>query len=169
MEAPHSVFLPALKAAARSMGMDLVDAHVRSDAEVESMIAALGREPTTGLFAMPDSFTFVRRALVTAQVAKHRVPAIYPFRGFAASGSLVSFGIDVADQYRGAVSYVDRILRPADLPVQQPTKFEFVINIKTAKVLGLTVPPSLLAGADEVIEELPSVNARYCECVGRSL
>ena len=104
---------------------------------------------------LPDTFTTVhRRAIITA-TASSNVPAIYPFRYMAGDGGLISYGIDLIDLYRRAAPYVDRILKgdkPADLPVQQPTKFEFVINLKTAKALGLDVPPTLLARADEVIE-----------------
>jgi putative ABC transport system substrate-binding protein len=153
--APHSIFLPPLKDAMQSLAMQMVPTLVRSIAEIESAIAALGREPATGLLAIPDIYTYVRRALVTSLAAKHRVPAVYAFSVFAKSGGLVSYGVEVNDQWRRASAYVDRILRgakPGDLPVQEPTKFELVINLKTAKALELTVPQSLLARADEVIE-----------------
>jgi len=153
--APYSIFLPQLKNAMQSFAMQMVPMLVRSVAEIESAIAALGRQPAVGLLAIPDSYTYVHRALLTSQVAKHRVPAVYPFSVFATSGGLVSYGVETADQYRRASSYIDRILRgakPGDLPVQAPTKFELVINLKTAKALGLTIPPALLARADEVIE-----------------
>jgi ABC-type uncharacterized transport system substrate-binding protein len=104
---------------------------------------------------LPDASTLVHRDLIIARAAQHRLPAVYPFRYFAVSGGLVSYGIDAADTYRQVASYVDRVLRgtkPEELPVQAPTKFELVINLKTAKALGLEVPATLLARADEVIE-----------------
>jgi putative tryptophan/tyrosine transport system substrate-binding protein len=115
----------------------------------------LGREPGAGLIFPGDTFTSSHRKLIIELAARHRLPAIYAFRYFPADGGLVSYGLDPVDQYRQAAVYVDRILRgekPADLPVQQPTKFELVINPKTANALGLTVPDKLLALADEVIE-----------------
>ena len=153
--APDSIFLPPLKNAMHSFAMQMVPTLVRTVAEIESAIAALGSEPAAGLLAIPDSYTYVHRALFTTQAAKHGVPAVYPFSVFATSGGLVSYGVEFTDQFRRASSYVDRILKgaePGDLPVQEPTKFELVINLKTAKALGLTVPPSLIARADEVIE-----------------
>jgi len=104
---------------------------------------------------LPDLFNATNRQSIIALAARHRLPAIYPFRYFVASGGLISYGTEVLDTYRQAASYVDRILkgeRPSDLPIQQPTKYELVINLKTAKALGLTVPNTLLAAADEVIE-----------------
>src|SRR5262249_29274894 len=153
--APHSIFLPPLKDAMHAFAMQMVPTLVRSVAEIESAIAALARHRAAGLLAIPDGYTYVHRALVTAQAAKHRVPTVYPFSVFAMSGGLVSYGVEIADQFSRASSYVDRILRgakPSDLPVQAPTKFELVINLKTAKALDLTIPPTLLARADEVIE-----------------
>ena len=153
--APHSIFLHPMEAVASSMAVELVPAPVHSDAEIESTIAAIGREPGRGLIVLPDAFTSARRKSIIALTSVHRLPAIYAFRFFPADGGLMSYGVDVRDQFWRAPSYVDRILRgekPSDLPVQQPTKFEFVINLKTAKALGLTVPPELLALADVVIE-----------------
>ena len=104
---------------------------------------------------MPNAFTFANKERIVAQAARYQIPTVYPLAMFVKAGGLLSYGVDVSDTYRRAASYVDRILKgakPADLPVQQPNKFDFVINLKTAKALGLTVPPLLLAAADEVIE-----------------
>jgi putative ABC transport system substrate-binding protein len=128
---------------------------VRSPGEIEAVLNALAKEPNAGLILPQDPFTSVHRELIVALAARHRIPAVYAFRYFATSGGLVSYGIDVIEQHRQAADYIDRILRgakPADLPVQQPTKFELVLNLKTAKALGIEVPPMLLARADEVIE-----------------
>jgi putative tryptophan/tyrosine transport system substrate-binding protein len=119
------------------------------------VIEQFSRESESALIVLPDLFTATNRQSIIALAAHHRLPAVYPFRYFVASGGLMSYGIEMLDTYRQAASYVDRILkgeRPSDLPVQQPIKFEFVINLKTARALGLTVPPQLLARADEVIE-----------------
>jgi putative tryptophan/tyrosine transport system substrate-binding protein len=153
--APHSIYLRALEAAAPSLAVTLLRATVRDTAAIESTFDALGRESGSGLILMPDIFTFGHRKLIYTLAARHRLPTIYPFRYHAADGGLISYGSDVADQFRRAASYIDRILhgaKPADLPIQAPTKFELVINLKTAKALGLTVPDNLLAIADEVIE-----------------
>jgi putative ABC transport system substrate-binding protein len=115
----------------------------------------LAQQPDTGLIALHDPFIIKRRDLVIAQVARHRIPTVYTLRAFALSGGLISYGVDLADPWRQAATYVDRVLKganPGELPVQQPTKFELVINLKTATALGLNVPPALLATADEVIE-----------------
>ena len=152
--APHSLFLPSTKAAALTYAVEFVTARVRNVAEIESAIAA-ARESGGGLIVMPDASNTVHRAQIVALAAQHNVPAVYYQRVFAASGGLMSYGTDLIDQHRRAAGYVDRILKgekPADLPVQAPTKFELVINLKTAKALGLDVPPTLLARADEVIE-----------------
>jgi putative ABC transport system substrate-binding protein len=128
---------------------------VRNAAEIELAIKAFGSQSNGGLIVQPDGITLGHRQLIIDLAAKHGLPAVYPFRVFAMEGGLMAYGINVADQFRRAASYIDRILRgakPADLPVQAPTKFELVINLKTAKALGLTVPPQLLARADEVIE-----------------
>ena len=128
---------------------------VRNASELASEIAAFAREPDGGLMVLPDVSTMNNRDLIIALAARHRLPAVYPFRYFAASGGLFSYGMDAADVFRRAASYVDRILKgakPGDLPVQAPSKFELVINLKTAGALGLDVPPLLLARADEVIE-----------------
>ena len=128
---------------------------VRDPGDVDRMFDMLAREPNGGLMVLPDiSMTNYREAIV-ALAARHRVPAIYPFRFFAESGGLMSYGTDVAEVFRRAAAYVDRILKgasPGELPIQAPNKYELVINLKTAKALGLEVPPTLLARADEVIE-----------------
>ena len=153
--APHSIYLPVLKAAAQLFGVTLTEAVVRDPAAIESAIAALAQTPDTGLLVMPDSFATLYRAQIIALAARHRVPAIYPFRYWVSDGGLVSYGTDLVDQYRRSASYVDRILRgakPAGLPVQTPTKFVTAINLGTAKALGIEIPLLVLARADEVIE-----------------
>ena len=128
---------------------------VHSDAEIETAIIALGREPGGGLVAVPDLFTGAHRASIIAAAARNNVPAVYAASAFARDRGLLSYGVDQLDTFRRAASYVDRILRgekPGDLPVQFPTKFEMAVNLKTAKALGLTVPLTLQAIADEVIE-----------------
>jgi putative tryptophan/tyrosine transport system substrate-binding protein len=128
---------------------------VRSEAEIVEAVSDLGRTPASGLIVLPDTFAVVYRKSIIDAAARSNVPTMYPFRFMAADGGLISYGVDLIDLYRRAAPYVDRILRgglPADLPVQQPTKFEFAINMKAAKALGLDVPPMLLARADEVIE-----------------
>jgi putative ABC transport system substrate-binding protein len=152
---PASAYSPSLETAARSLKVELVTAPVHSDVEIDAAIVALGREPGGGLVVMPDAFTLARRAPIILAAARNNVPAIYAGSEFARDGGLLSYGNDLADIYRRAASYVDRILRgakPAELPVQLPTKFEMVVNLKTAKALGLTVPQSILLRADEVIE-----------------
>jgi putative ABC transport system substrate-binding protein len=148
-------FLDSFKAAARSMAVEPITSRVRSDAEIEAVIASLGREQS-GLVIMPDSFMLVHRGMVISQAARNNVPAIGgDFPMFAREGGLISYGSDFSDIFRRAAPYVDRILRganPGELPVQAPTKYELVINLKTAKVLGLDVPLSLQQRADEVIE-----------------
>jgi putative ABC transport system substrate-binding protein len=130
-------------------------APVHGDAEIETAIVALGRDPGGGLVVMPDAFTFVHRAPIISAAARNNVPAVYYQSPFARDGGLLSYGPDQVDLYGRAASYVDRILRgekPGDLPVQFPTKFEMVVNRKTANALGLAIPPSILLRADEVIE-----------------
>jgi len=154
--APYAdLFLRPIEAAAPSFSVALIRAAVRDPADVDRVFDALAREPNGGLIVLPDiSMTNYREAIV-ALAARHRVPAIYPLRVFAASGGLMSYGTDVTEVFRRAAAYVDRILKgtsPGKLPIQAPTKYELVINLKTAKALGLEVPPTLLARADEVIE-----------------
>jgi putative tryptophan/tyrosine transport system substrate-binding protein len=148
-------FVRVIEAAAPAFAVETVSAKVRDRAELESAVVSFANKPEGGLIVLPDLFTTIHRDTIVALATRNRLPAIYPFRYFAASGGLVSDGIDGSDLFRRSASYVDRILKgekPADLPVQAPTKFELVINLKTAKVLGLQVPPKLLALADEVIE-----------------
>jgi ABC-type uncharacterized transport system substrate-binding protein len=145
----------AIQAAAPLLGVDLVAVSPREADEMERAIVAFARTPNGGLITTSSALSVVRRDLIIRLAAKHKLPAIYHRRLFPNSGGLISYGPDVIDLFRVAADYVDRILRgekPADLPVQAPNKYELVINLKTAKVLGLTVPPSLLARADEVIE-----------------
>jgi len=148
-------FLRSIEAAGLSLGVELIKAPVRNPGEIEAMMAEIAREPGSGLMFLPDPFTVFHRDLIVNLAAQHRLPAAYALRSFAAAGGLLSYGVDITDLYRRASPYVDRILkgaRPADLPIQQPTKFELVINLKAARALGLTVPTTLLASADEVIE-----------------
>ena len=146
-------YLDALNAAAAKVGVPAVAAEVANDDQIDAAIGKL--EGDGGVIIMPDGFTSARRHVIIAKALDHRVPAIYPYRYMAADGGLMAYGVDAIDFYRLAPAYVDRILKgekPADLPTQQPSKFQFVINLKTANALGLTVPPSVLARADEVIE-----------------
>jgi putative ABC transport system substrate-binding protein len=148
-------FLRFAEAAAPSAGVQISAARVNHAADIERVIAAVAREGKGGLINSPDVFLVVHRELTIELTARYRVPAVYQYRYFASTGGLISYGTDVLDQYTRAADYVDRILKGAklsDLPVQNPTKYELVINLKTAEALGLTVPPSLLARADEVIE-----------------
>jgi putative ABC transport system substrate-binding protein len=144
-----------LEAAAPSFGVEASTAVVHDTAEIEAAISAVAHELAGGLIVPPDNFLYVHRKLIFALAAQHRLPAVYPFRFMAREGGLVSYGVDLGETFPRAADYVDRILRgakPADLPVQAPTKFELAINLSTAKALGLDVPPTLLARADEVIE-----------------
>jgi ABC-type uncharacterized transport system substrate-binding protein len=148
-------YVRAIEAVAPSFPLELIKTPVRNIAEIEAAIAAISKAAGSGLFFVPEPFTNVHRERIVSLAARYRVPAVYGFRFFVTSGGLLSYGVDVADQWRRAAWYVDRILKgekPADLPIQQPTKFELLINLKTARALGLTVPPTLLAIADEVIE-----------------
>jgi putative tryptophan/tyrosine transport system substrate-binding protein len=149
------VYMPSAETAARALKVVAITEPVHSDVEIETAIIALGREPGGGLVVMPDVFTLAHRVPIISAAARNNVPAIYCLSDFTRDGGLLSYGPDPVDIFRRAATYVDRILRgakPVDLPVQMPTKFEMVINLKTAKALGLTIPPSLLAIADEVIE-----------------
>jgi ABC-type uncharacterized transport system substrate-binding protein len=143
------------KAAAASFGVEAIAAPVHDRPELESAFAAQAREPNGSLIVLPDSFLNAHSVEITSLAARYRLPAVYPYRLYMKVGGLLSYGNDVFDNYRRAAGYVDRILKgekPADLPVQAPTKFELVVNLKTARALGLELPASLLARADEVIE-----------------
>jgi putative tryptophan/tyrosine transport system substrate-binding protein len=150
-----SYFLPGFEAAARSLKVDSIISHVHDDAEIEMVMTSLGQEPGGGVVVMPDNFTFLHRAQIISLAARHNVPTVYNDMTFARDGGLLGYGSDQVDIFRRSASYVDRILRgakSADLPVQLPIKFEMAVNIGTAKALRLTVPPSILLRADEVIE-----------------
>ena len=145
----------SLQSAAPSFGVELSPVNVRDASEIQHDVTAFARGSNGGLIVTSSGLAAVHRQLIITLAARHRLPAIYSYSYFATSGGLISYGPDPIDQYRRAAGYVDRILRgekPADLPVQAPTKYELAINLKTAKALGLTVPPTLLARADEVIE-----------------
>ena len=147
-------FLPG-KVMALSLGIELVPGRVENPVDIEQVIESFARVPSGGLILPPDTTTVVNRDLIVALAARYRLPAVYTFRAHVVAGGLMSYGTDFVDLFRLAASYVDRILRgakPADLPVQVPTKYESVVNLKTAKALGLEIPPTLLATADEVIE-----------------
>ena len=148
-------YVTPLKAAAVSFAVEAIAAPVRNTSELESVVAGHAREPDGGLIVMPEAFMNVHRAEVTSLAAHYRLPAVYPRRFFAEVGGLLSYGNDQSDNFRRTATYADRILhgaKPNELPVEQPTKFELVINLKTAKALGLTVPVHLQQIADEVIE-----------------
>jgi len=150
-----SSYLPSFETAARSFGLEAIAAPVRNDAEIQAIVAMLGREEGGGLVAMPDGFTLVHRAPMILQAARNKIPAVYWNAIMARDGGLLSYGPDTSDIFRRAAPYFDRILRgekPGDLPVQAPTKFELVINLKTAKALGIEVPLFFQQRADEVIE-----------------
>jgi putative ABC transport system substrate-binding protein len=152
---PVSVYTPSFETAARSLKVVPIIALVHSDVEIETAIMAFGREPGGGLVVLPDDFTREHRAPIILAAARSNVPAVYAQSYYARDGGLLSYGPDPVDNWRRAATYVDRILRgekPGDLPVQFPTKFEMVVNRKTANALGLAVPPSILLRADEVIE-----------------
>jgi putative tryptophan/tyrosine transport system substrate-binding protein len=148
-------FLRSFEAAASSFAVEAIPTPVHDTSELERAVAAFAVEPKAGLIAMPDVFTTVHRDLIISLAARHRLPALYPLRLFAVNGGLVSYGIESTDVLRQAATYVDRILKgakPAELPVQLPTKYTLVVNLKTATALGLTIPESFLQRADEVIE-----------------
>jgi putative ABC transport system substrate-binding protein len=154
--APYAeYYLNPFKATAASFAVEAIVVPIRDTSELESVVAAQAREPNGGLIVMPSAFMNVHRMEIISLAARHRLPAVYAFRFFAELGGLLSYGNDFLDNYRRAASYADRILRgakPSELPVQAPVKFELVINLKTAKALGLDVPSLLQQRADEVIE-----------------
>jgi putative ABC transport system substrate-binding protein len=153
--AVNIAFLRAAETVASSLGVRVTAVDVHAGVEIERALATFAGEPDAGLVVLPHHNTTANRASIIILAARHRLPAIYPFRYFAVEGGLMSYGIDQIDQWRGAATYVDRILRgekPDDLPVQAPAKFELVINLKTAKAIGLHVPPAFPLRADEVIE-----------------
>jgi putative ABC transport system substrate-binding protein len=151
----RSYFQPSFEAAARSLKVAPIAAPVRSDAEIETVITSLGREPGGGLIVMPDNFVIIHRAQIISLAARTNVPAVYQTSVNVREGGLLSYAADFRDIFRRAARYVDSILRgvkPSELPVQMPIKYLMVINLRTAKALGLTVPQTLLVAADEVIE-----------------
>jgi putative tryptophan/tyrosine transport system substrate-binding protein len=153
--APISTYMPSFETAARSLKVAPIIAPVHSDGEIETAITALGREPGGGLVVIPDAFTVTHRAPIILAAARANVPAVYSQSEFVRDGGLLSYGPDFVDLWRRAATYVDRVLRgekPGDLPVQFPVKYEMVLNLKTAKTLGLAVPQSILLQANEVIE-----------------
>jgi len=151
----YLVYLHSFGTVPPTLAVELSAAAVRDAGEIEAAMSELGRKPGAGLVVPPDAFTIIHHAMIIELAARYRLPAVYAYRSFVAEGGLMSYGPDVYDIFRRTASYVDRILkgaRPADLPVEAPVKFEFVINLKTAKALGLDVPEKLVALADEVIE-----------------
>jgi putative ABC transport system substrate-binding protein len=150
-----SALFGVIQTAAPSLGVEVIPVNMRDAGEIERAITAFARSPNGGLILTASGLAFAHRDLIISLAARHKLPAVYFQRVFPAAGGLISYGADFIDQYRRAAGYIDRILKgekPADLPVQAPTKYELVINLKTAKALGLTIPPSVLARADEVIE-----------------
>jgi putative ABC transport system substrate-binding protein len=154
--APYAeYYLNPFRAAAASFNVEAIAASVHDTSELEAVVAAQARAPNGGLMVMPDSFVNAHRAEITSLAARYRLPAVYPYRYFTELGGLLSYGSDLTDNFRRAATYADRILKgakPSELPVQAPVKLDLMINLKTAKALGLDVPHSLLARADEVIE-----------------
>ncbi len=154
--APYfEAFWEVLTAAAPAFSIRLINAPAREIADIDAAMGALGREPGGGLIVMPDVFTSMKRNEIVSLAARHRLPAVYPLRFFATGGGLMSYGADTGDIFRRAAGYMDRVLKganPGELPVQAPTKFQLVVNLKTAKALGVDLPPLMVARADEVIE-----------------
>jgi len=154
--APHyTVFLRSFETVPPPSPLEIKATPVGTEADIEQAVAKLAKEPGSGLLVPPDTFTVVHRDLVISSAAQHRVPAIFTYRQFVREGALISYGPETTDIFQRSASYVDRILKganPGDLPAQAPTKFELAINVRTARTLGLDVPPTLLALADEVIE-----------------
>jgi putative ABC transport system substrate-binding protein len=153
--ASGGVYLQSMKAAAGVLGIELTVTPVDEPADIDGAFAAMAQSPDSGFIVMPNVFTATNRERIIAQAARFRIPTVYPLSHFVGAGGLISYGIDYRDQFRLAASYADRILKgakAADLPVQQPTKFELVVNRKTAKALGLEIPATLLARSDDLIE-----------------
>jgi putative ABC transport system substrate-binding protein len=153
--APHSIFLPAMQEIAPKLGITALPMPVSDEAAIETEIGKLAGAPNSGLVNLPDIFMGLHSELIFALTIKHRLPSVGPLRSFAESGALASYGSDFTELFRQAAPYVDRILRgekPRDLPVQDPTKYELVVNLKTAKAMALAVPQAVLLRADEVIE-----------------
>jgi putative tryptophan/tyrosine transport system substrate-binding protein len=151
----YNIFLHSFETTARTLSLEVTGAPVHTVGEIEEVVGKLGTQTGSGLLVTPDPFNTVHRGVIMRAAERYLVPASYSYRQYVREGALMSYGADIVDLYRSAASYVDRILKgasPADLPSQAPTKFELVINLRTAKALGLTVPPTLLALADEVIE-----------------
>jgi putative tryptophan/tyrosine transport system substrate-binding protein len=145
----------AIQSVAPSFGVELSPVNVRDAGEIERAVAAFASAANSGLIVTPSAPALIHRNLIITLAAQHKLPAVYFLRAFVTAGGLISYGLDVVDQFRRAAVYVDRILKgakPADLPVQAPTKYELTINLKTAKALGIEIPSTLLARADEVIE-----------------
>jgi putative ABC transport system substrate-binding protein len=154
-DAAWAGYMQSIKANALVLGLEVTAMNAHDAGEIKQGIAAFSRHPRGGLVVLPSALSAAERGPIVDSANEHRLPAIYPYRYFTTAGGLAFYGVDLLDQYRRAASYVDRILRgekPAELPVQAPVKFELVINLKTAKSLGLEMPPQLLARADEVIE-----------------
>jgi ABC-type uncharacterized transport system substrate-binding protein len=150
-----TAYLEAIKAAAPSFGISLTLADVRDAADIERAITPFAQHPNGGMIVVPNAVTMLHRDRIIGLAAQYKLPAIYSYRLFTKSGGFISYGVDLADQYRQAASYVDLVLKgakPGDLPVQLPTKYELIVNLKTAKALGLTIPEAFLQTADEVIE-----------------
>jgi putative tryptophan/tyrosine transport system substrate-binding protein len=148
-------FFQQITTSASSLSIEAIEARVRNVVELEKAVAGIAAKSNGSLIVLPDTFTTVHRDSIIALADRHQLPGVYPFRYFATRGGLVSYGVDAEDMFRRSAGYVDRILngeKPANLPVQAPTKYELVLNLKTAKALGLDIPPTLLARADEVIE-----------------
>jgi putative ABC transport system substrate-binding protein len=148
-------YLRAFETAAATLQVEPLTTKVHSTSDIEAALMALGQQPNSGLIVAPDTFTLTHAELIITLAARHRLPAVYGFRQSTAIGGLISYGPDTPDTVKRSASYIDRILKgekPGDLPVQAPTKYELVINLKTAKALGLEMPQALLARADEVIE-----------------
>jgi ABC-type uncharacterized transport system substrate-binding protein len=148
-------FFQHIGTSASSRAIEAIEARVRNAVELEKAVARIAAKSNSGMIVLPDTFTTVHRDSIIALADRYRLPGVYAFRYFTTRGGLISYGVDAVDSFRRSAAYVDRILRgdkPADLPVQAPTKYELVINLRTAKALGLEVPPTLLARADELIE-----------------